>query len=198
MTPPKYPTLFTKPSPSVAGHGEKIPIPSIAQAQCDYEGELTVLIGKSGKNISERDALDYIAGFTVGNDISSRDWQRDSNLAGPRPQWCFSKSFDKYAPLGPCIVATAVLGEAKGLELKVTVNGDVRQHSSTGDLLFDVRKLVAFASQGSTLEKGSLIMTGTPGGVGLFRDPPEFLKHNDVVDVFIEGIGQLSNRIAFE
>ncbi|EXJ66679.1 5-carboxymethyl-2-hydroxymuconate isomerase [Cladophialophora psammophila CBS 110553] len=194
---PESPTVFTKPAPAVAGHGEDIPIPPIAQDECDYEGELVVLIGKSGKDITEEDALEYVAAYTAGNDVSARDWQRQPAKAGPVPQWTFSKSFDKYAPLGPCLVASHVLGAADDLSLKTLVNGEVRQNGNTGDLCFGVRKLIAFCSQGQTLQKGSLIMTGTPGGVGLFMKPPLFLKHGDEVTVDISRIGRLTNRVLF-
>jgi 2-keto-4-pentenoate hydratase/2-oxohepta-3-ene-1,7-dioic acid hydratase in catechol pathway len=194
---PTCPTVFTKPSPTVADHLEDIPIPKIAQTQCDYEGELTILIGAEAKDISEEGALDYVAAYTVGNDVSARDWQREAGKAGPVPQWSFSKSFDKYAPLGPCLVARSVLGAADSLPLRTLVNGEVRQEGNTADLCFGVKALVAFCSQGQTLQKGSLIMTGTPGGVWLFMKPQGFLKHGDVVDVEIEGIGRLSNKMVF-
>ena len=106
---PTCPTIFSKPATVIAGPTEDVPIPRIAQGQCDYEGELTILIGKDAKNVSEEDALDYVAAYTVGNDVSARDWQREPEKAGPIPQWTFSKSFDKYAPLGPCLVSTAAL-----------------------------------------------------------------------------------------
>lgn len=157
-----------------------------------------IVIGKDGKDITEENALNYVAGYTVGNDVSARDWQREAGKAGPVPQWTFSKSFDKYAPLGPCIVATQVLGEADTLPLRTLVNGEVRQSSNTSDLCFGVRQLVAFCSQGQTLERGTLIMTGTPGGVGLFMKPQAFLKDGDQVVVEIEKIGRLVNRMAFE
>lgn len=157
-----------------------------------------VVIGKDGKNISEENALEYIAGYTAGNDVSARDWQREAGKAGPVPQWSFSKSFDKYAPLGPCIVATHILGEADTLSLKTLVNGKERQSTNTSDLCFGVRKLVAFCSQGQTLERGTLIMTGTPGGVALFMKPQAFLKDGDEVTVEIGQIGRLTNRMAFE
>ncbi|KAL2349800.1 hypothetical protein BJ546DRAFT_1043527 [Cryomyces antarcticus] len=191
---PTCPTVFTKPAPTVADHGEDIPIPKIAQSQCDYEGELTIMIGQDAKDVLEEDALDYVAAYTAGNDVSARGWQREASKAGPVPQWSFSKSFDKYAPLGPCLVARDVLGAAENLSLKTLVNGKVRQESNTEDLCFGVRKLVAFCSQSQTLQKGSLIMTGTPGGVGLFMKPPGFLKDGDVVAVDIGGIGRLETR----
>lgn len=156
-----------------------------------------IVVGREGKDISEHDALDYVAGYTAGNDISARDWQRETDKAGPVPQWTFSKSFDKYAPLGPCLVASHVLGAADKQSLKTLVNGEVRQQSNTEDLCFGVRQLIAFCSQGQTLQKGSLLMTGTPGGVGLFMQPQSFLKDGDEVSVEIEGIGRVSNRIKF-
>ncbi|KAL2070822.1 hypothetical protein VTL71DRAFT_13848 [Oculimacula yallundae] len=195
---PTCPSVFTKPSPAIADHNEAIPIPKIAQSQCDYEGELTIFIGRDAKNVSEADALDFVAGYTAGNDVSARDWQREADKAGPVPQWSFSKSFDKYAPLGPCMVAAHVVGAADNLSLRTLVNGEVRQESNTSDLCFGVRKLVAFCSQGQTLQQGSLIMTGTPGGVGLFMKPPGFLKDGDEVTVEIGQIGSLSNKMSFE
>ncbi|KAF4636505.1 hypothetical protein G7Y89_g1575 [Cudoniella acicularis] len=180
------------------GHDEDIRIPRIAQEQCDYEGELAIVIGRDAKNVSEADALDFVAGYTAGNDVSARDWQREPGKAGPVPQWCFSKSFDKYAPLGPCLVSTSLLGDADNLSLKTFVNGKMRQEANTSDLCFGVRKLVAFCSQGQTLQRGSLIMTGTPGGVGLFMKPPRFLNNGDEVCVEIGGIGKVCNLMVFE
>jgi 2-keto-4-pentenoate hydratase/2-oxohepta-3-ene-1,7-dioic acid hydratase in catechol pathway len=177
---------------------DDIPVPKIAQAQADYEGELTILIGKDAKNVDIENALDYVAAYTVGNDVSSRDWQREPSKAGPVPQWSFSKSFDHYAPVGPCLVSTTLLGAADNLSLQTMVNGETRQTGNTADLCFGVRELVAFCSQGQTLQAGSLVMTGTPGGVGLFMDPPRFLQDGDVVEVKIEGIGSIRNTVRFE
>lgn len=195
---PTCPTVFTKPGTTIADMNEPIPIPKIAQSHCDYEGELTILIGKDAKDVSEEEALDYVGGYTVGNDVSARDWQREAGKAGPVPQWGFSKSFDKYAPLGPCLVSPSVLGAADKQQLKTFVNGEERQTGNTSDLCFGVRALIAFCSQGQTLQAGSLIMTGTPGGVGLFMQPPGFLKDGDEVVVEIEGIGRLVNTMKFE
>ena len=124
----------------------------------------TIVIGKDGRDISEEDALDYVAGYVAGDDVSARKWQRDPAYAGGVPQWCFSKGFDAFAPLGPCIVSTSLLGDASNQTLRTLVNGEVRQDSNTSDLLFGVKKVVSFLSQGTTLRKGSLIMTGTPSG----------------------------------
>jgi len=157
-----------------------------------------IVIGKDAKNVKEEDALKYVAGYTAGNDVSARDWQREAGKAGPVPQWTFSKSFDKYAPLGPCLVAAHILGEADNLSLRTIVNGEVRQESNTSDLCFGVKKLIAFCSQGQTLQKGSLIMSGTPGGVALFMKPPNFLKDGDEVTVEIGKIGRVVNHMRFE
>lgn len=198
-TPPPYPSIFYKPRFSVADHGEPIPIPKIAQKkQCDYEGELCVVIGKTGRDIKEEDALGYIVGYVSGNDVSSRTWQRDPTYAGGVPQWCFSKSFDKYAPLGPVLVSTKVISNPGALKLETRVNGEVRQNTNTDDLLFSVPKVIAFISQNTTLEAGTVIMMGTPGGVGAGMKPPKYLNDGDVVEVEIEKIGTLSNKMDFE
>ncbi|KAH7085830.1 hypothetical protein BKA63DRAFT_575180 [Paraphoma chrysanthemicola] len=191
---PPYPTTFTKPSHSAADHGEDIPIPRFAIKKLDYEGELAFVIGKDCKNVKEEDALDFIAGYTATNDVSARDWQRDPELAGLVPQWTFGKSLDKFAPLGPVLVAAHVLGAADTLSLRTFVNDELRQQGNTSDLCFGARQIIAFLSKGTTLQKGTVIMTGTPGGVGLFMKPPNFIKHGDTVSVWVEKIGTLSNR----
>ncbi|KAK6460360.1 hypothetical protein DFJ63DRAFT_290462 [Scheffersomyces coipomensis] len=197
-TPPPYPSVFYKPRFSIADFGEPIPIPKIAQEnQVDYEGELCVVIGKTGKDIKVEDALSYVAGYVSGNDVSARTWQRDPKYAGSVPQWGFSKSFDKYAPLGPAVVSTAVIPNPGTLQLKTIVNGEVRQDTNTDDLLFNVPKIIAFISQGTTLEKGTVIMTGTPSGVAMGMKSPKYLNHNDVVEVSIEKIGTLHNKMDF-
>lgn len=195
---PANPTLFIKPAPSVADHDVAIPIPKIAQGKMDYEGELTIVIGKDCKDVRPEDALDVIAGYTVGNDLSARDWQTEPEKAGSRPQWCFGKSFDQFAPIGPYLVSPSLVGDCSSSTLSTHVNGEQRQHGEIGDLVFGVRDLVSFCSQGQTLQKGSLIMTGTPGGVGLFMNPKTFLQHGDEVSVTISQLGTLRNTIHFE
>lgn len=195
---PTCPTVFCKPGPSIAGPAEDILVPRIAQSQCDYEGELVIVLGKDAKDVPEEDALEYVLGYAVANDVSARDWQREPEKAGAIPQWCFSKSFDKYAPLGPCVVSAAVVGAADNLELSTKVNGSTRQTANTADLCFSVRKLIAFCSQGQTLQRGSVILTGTPGGVGLFMKPPQFLRAGDLVEVEIEKLGRIKNRMVFQ
>ena len=196
--PPPYPIFFIKGSSSVADWNEPIPIPKLAQGQCDYEGEMCFVIGKSGKNIPKSQALDYVAAYCSGNDVSERLWQRDPDYAGLTPQFNFSKGFDKYAPLGPMLVSSEVLGTANNLSLETKVNGEVRQDSNTSDLIFDVPTLVEFLSQGTTLQKGTVVMTGTPSGVGLGFKPPKWLKDGDVVEVTIGQLGTLTNKMVFE
>lgn len=167
--------------------------------QCDYEGELSIVIGKNGKNIKKEDALDYVAGFVASNDVSSRTWQRDPAYAGGVPQWCFSKGFDKYAPLGPMMASPKLVGDAGNLRIQTHVNGESRQDSNTSDLLFPVKEIISFISQGTTLEKGTVIMTGTPSGVAFGMKPhPVWLKDGDVVEVSIEHLGSTRNRMVFE
>lgn len=191
--------MFQKPATAVSDTRQPVPIPKIAQSHCDFEGELVIVIGKDCKNVTPEQALDYVAGYTVGNDVSCRDWQTEKEKAGFQPQWCFSKSFDKYAPLGPAIVSTKLLGDAKGLKLKTYLNGKLRQDSDTGDLVFGVRDIVSFLSTGTTLLAGSIIMTGTPGGVCLGMKPtPIYLKDGDEVTVEIEKIGRVVNTMQFE
>ncbi|EUC42263.1 hypothetical protein COCMIDRAFT_8122 [Bipolaris oryzae ATCC 44560] len=198
--PPPYPSLFIKANTSIAGWDETVPIPKVAQDdQADYEGELSIVIGKTGKNISKDDAIDYVAGYVSSNDISSRKWQRDPAYAGVVPQWCFSKGFDKYAPIGPLMVSPAVVGAADNLELRTWVNGEERQRTNTSDLLFDVRTIISFLSQGTTLEKGTVIMTGTPSGVGFGQaGGPKWLRDGDVVEVEVEHCGRTRNKIVYE
>lgn len=162
---PPFPFIFFKPSTTVIGHGANVVIPKIAQdKQPDYEGELCLIVGRDAKNVSRQDALSYVAAFTAGNDISSRKLQRNPELAGSVPQWGFSKGFDTFAPLGPVLVRPDLAGDPKQLLLKTIINGEVRQEESVDDLLFDCAELISYLSSGTTLQKGSVIMTGTPGG----------------------------------
>lgn len=197
-TPPPYPLIFYKPNFCVSDHGKPVPIPKLAQGKVDYEGELCVVIGKTGKDIREEDALDYVLGYTAGNDVSERTWQRDPAYAGGVPQWCFSKSFDKYAPLGPQLVSPRVISDPSKLHLKTLVNDEVRQDTPTDDLLFNIPRIISFISQGTTLEKGTVIMTGTPSGVAMGMKEPKWLQNGDVVKVHVSEIGTLTNEMAFE
>ncbi|RAR13229.1 5-carboxymethyl-2-hydroxymuconate isomerase [Stemphylium lycopersici] len=197
--PPPYPSIFVKPSASVAGFNEDIQIPKIAQEnQLDYEGELSIVIGKTGKDISKDKALEYIAGYMTSNDMSARTWQRDPAFAGVAPQWCFSKGFDKFAPLGPLLVSPTSVGDASNLRLQTWVNDELRQDAETSDLLFGVVDIVSFISQGTTLEKGTVIMTGTPAGVAMGMKEPMYLSNGDVVKVRIDQLGTVENKMAFQ
>ncbi|GJN75030.1 hypothetical protein PLICBS_009126 [Purpureocillium lilacinum] len=197
--PPPYPSVFIKPSTSVAGFNEDVPIPKIAQdGTVDYEGELAIVIGKTGRDIPKESALDHIAGYCVSNDVSARAWQRDPDKAGVVPQWCFSKGFDKFAPLGPVLVSPALVGNASDLHLRTFLNGEERQRTSTSDLIFGVEDIITFCSQGTTLEAGTIIMTGTPSGVAMGMKPPKYLTDGDVVEVTITGLGSVRNRMVFE
>lgn len=156
------------------------------------------MIAKTGKDIDKEDALEYVAGYVVSNDVSARTWQRDPEYAGGVPQWCFSKGFDKYAPLGPMIVSPKLVGDASNLRLQTWVNEELRQDSSTSDLLFGVKEIISFVSQGTTLEQGTVIMTGTPAGVGMGMKPePRYLKNGDVVKVSIEHLGSVRNKMVW-
>ncbi|KAJ5403244.1 hypothetical protein N7509_003115 [Penicillium cosmopolitanum] len=197
-TPPPFPFIFFKPNTTIHDHGKPVEIPKIAQdEQADYEGELCLVIGRDAKNVSPDEALSYIGAYTVGNDISSRKLQRDAALAGRVPQWGFSKGFDTYAPLGPCLVAGSEIADPSQLLLKTVVDGEIRQEESVSDLLFDCAYLVSYLSSGTTLQKGSVIMTGTPGGVGAGLSPPRYLVPGTQMDVSISGIGTLRNNVVF-
>ncbi|KAM0322185.1 hypothetical protein ACHAQA_009675 [Verticillium albo-atrum] len=198
-TPPPFPSLFIKPATCVAGHTEDVPIPKVAQdGTIDYEGELAIVIGKTGKNIAKADALSYVAGYLACNDVSARAWQRDPKKAGGVPQWCFSKGFDKFAPLSPVLVSPSVVGNASTLRLRTLVNGEERQNEGTDDLLFGVEAIVEFLSQGTTLEAGTVILTGTPSGVAMGMKEPKYLNDGDVVEVTISGLGSVKNKMVFE
>lgn len=156
-----------------------------------------MVIGKDAKNVPLEEALGYIAAYTAGNDISSRKLQRDPKLAGGVPQWGFSKGFDTFAPIGPALIASELIGDPKELLLQTIVDGEVRQKEYVSDLLFDCAYLVHYLSQGTTLRKGSVIMTGTPGGVGAGLKPPKYLVPGTVMEVSISKIGTLRNGVKF-
>ncbi|THH21374.1 hypothetical protein EUX98_g8396 [Antrodiella citrinella] len=197
MAKPKYPILFYKPPTSMIGPEAPIAIPKALQPVekhiPDYEVELTVVIGKAAKNVSEADALNYVLAYTAGNDISFRYHQLAVS------QWGFSKGYDDVTPIGPCLVAAHALPDPQTLPLKCTVNGQTLQDGNTSDQLFNVRQTIAHLSSGTTLLPGSVIMTGTPKGVGFVRKPAIHLKNGDDVSVWIGGgIGTLSNPVIEE
>ncbi len=185
---PPYPTIFAKFSSSVVGPDESIPMPRVTK-RLDWEVELGVVIGRLCKNVSAENALQYVAGYTVINDLSARDLQKSD------VQWVRAKSLDGLCPMGPAIVTTDELGAATGLRMYSKVNGVIKQDSNTSKMIFDVPKIIEFLSSSFTLEPGDVIATGTPAGVGFVRDPPEFLNVGDEVEVYIEKIGHLRNRI---
>jgi 2-keto-4-pentenoate hydratase/2-oxohepta-3-ene-1,7-dioic acid hydratase in catechol pathway len=185
---PEAPTLFVKSPSSYIGPGEPIIVPAHVH-QPDYEGELAVVIGTRARDVNEADALDVVAGVTIGHDVSSRDHQFTTG------QWSWSKSFDTFCPLGPELVSLDEVDITRGLAIETQVGGEVLQSSNTSQLLFSVPYLIAWISQGCTLEPGDVILTGTPAGVGAARTPPRWLVDGDVVEITIEGIGTLSNPV---
>ncbi|KAI1470130.1 uncharacterized protein F4812DRAFT_421597 [Daldinia caldariorum] len=192
---PKYPVLFYKPVTSLSGPTDPIPIHPIAQEELglDYEVELVVIIGKEAKDVPESEALDYVLGYAVGNDVSHRDWQ----VARGGGQWSLGKGFDGWAPYGPGIVTSNVIKDPQTLQISTRVNGQTVQESNTADQIFNVRKTIAFLSRGHTLLPGDLIWTGTPSGVGMGRKPQLWLKDGDIVEVELEGVGIVSNKVEF-
>lgn len=192
---PERPVLFMKTPSAVQRPGGPIELPRrLLSTRVDYEAELAVVIGRSCKNVSREEALDYVLGYACGNDVSARDWQR----GGGGGQWCRGKTFDTFAPLGPCVVTTDELPNADDLRITTTINGETLQDSSTSDMIFDVPTLIEFLSASTTLVPGTVIFTGTPQGVGFARTPPRWLVPGDEVTVEIERIGQLTNPVVEE
>ncbi|KAG9700911.1 hypothetical protein KCU95_g662, partial [Aureobasidium melanogenum] len=193
---PKYPVLFYKPVTAVTGPFDKIPVCAAAQEGegLDYECELVAVIGKEGSNISEAQALSYVAGYAVGNDVSHRDWQ----LKRGGGQWGLGKGFDAWAPIGPAIVSSKLIADPQNLRIMTKVNGKTVQDSNTRDMIFGVAKTISILSQGTTLLPGDLIFTGTPQGVGMGRKPQVWLKDGDVVEVSLEGVGSCINKVEYE
>jgi 2-keto-4-pentenoate hydratase/2-oxohepta-3-ene-1,7-dioic acid hydratase in catechol pathway len=192
---PDNPMLFIKASNALNHPGEPIKIPR-RSSMIDYEGELAVVIGRDAKNVSKADALRYVFGYTIANDVSARDWQREKSLGGG--QFARGKSFDGFCPLGPDIVTADEAGDPNQLMLKTTLNGQVMQEKSTGDMIFDVPTLIESLSSTMTIRAGSVILTGTPEGVGFARTPPVWLKAGDRVSIEIEKIGRLENTVEAE
>lgn len=186
---PAHPVFFSKVPTAVTGPYDAIPYDAKVSEQIDWEVELAVIIGKSGKNISENEALDYVFGYTVVNDVTARDLQRRHG-----GQWLKGKSLDGACPMGPWIVTRDEL-DPTNLRVVTRVNGVPKQDSNTRHLYFKIPRLIAELSLGMTLEPGDIISTGTPPGVGFARKPPEFLKPGDLLETEIEGIGRLQNRI---
>ena len=189
---PDYPVLFFKNPSALLNPGASIHIPRTpVSTQVDYEGELAVVIGTTCKNVSRENALDHVLGYTCANDVSARDWQKQWGGG----QWCRGKSFDTFAPLGPYLVTRDEIPNPNALEIATRVNGEVLQQSNTADMIFDVPALIEFLSWETTLAAGTVILTGTPSGVGLGRTPQRWLQPGDRVEIEIEGIGVLENGV---
>lgn len=185
---PTRPVLFSKPATAVVGPGEPILHNGDMTSQLDWEVELAVVIGKRAFRVSEGEAMDYVAGYSITNDISARDQRRGG-------QWFFSKGQDSYAPFGPWVVTSDEIADPQALDVSLRVNGVTKQKSNTRHMLFPIRTLIADITSGMTLEPGDVIATGSPSGVGAAHNPPHYLQPGDVVELDVEGIGRLSNPV---
>ena len=195
VAPPQYPVLFTKGPNTLLNPGDPIELPrALASEEVDYEVELAVVIGKACKNVSKASALDYVLGYTAANDVSARDWQ----LKKGGGQWCRGKTFDTFSPMGPCLALKDEIPNPNELQLRTVVNGEVLQDWNTRDMIFDVPSLIEFLSGSNTLLPGTVILTGTPHGVGAARKPPRWLRPGDEVTVELEKIGALTNSVINE
>ncbi|UGS34524.1 fumarylacetoacetate hydrolase family protein [Capillimicrobium parvum] len=184
---PDHPTLFSKLPRALTDPDAVIPLPAAAPGCVDYEGELAVIVGAGGRDIAPADAWDAVAGLSAANDVSIRDVQMRST------QWFAGKTWERSTPIGPTVVTLDEVGDIDTLELRVRVNGDLRQHGSLGDLIFGIPDLVADISRIVTLHPGDIILTGTPSGVAYAMSPPAYLRDDDVVEVSIDRVGTLSN-----
>lgn len=187
---PSEPVVFAKYATAIAGPGEAIRLPTTSQ-KVDYEVELVAVIGRAGRNIPESDALDHVAGYTVGHDVSARDYQ----LEKPAGQWLLGKTFDTFAPIGPDLVTSDEVPDPHALGIRCILNGETVQASCTDQLIFKIQQLVAYLSHVFTLTPGDLIFTGTPSGVGMGRTPQRWLKPGDNVVCEIDAIGRLENPV---
>jgi 2-keto-4-pentenoate hydratase/2-oxohepta-3-ene-1,7-dioic acid hydratase in catechol pathway len=192
---PKWPVLFIKAPSALQNPGDPILLPrQLKSDQVDYECELAVVIGRQCKNVLREEALDYVLGYTCANDVSARDWQKEKGGS----QWCRGKTFDTFCPLGPCLVTRDEIPNPNALSIRTILNGEVMQDWNTDDMIFDVPALVEFLSGSTTLPAGTVILTGTPHGVGMARTPPVWLKHGDEVTIEIEKVGSLTNPVLDE
>ena len=190
---PTEPVVFSKFNTAMIGSGDVIRLPKVAH-EVDYEAELVVVIGRTAKHVSVGNAMNHVYGYSCGHDVSARDWQKGR----PGGQWLLGKTFDTFAPIGPCLVSTREIPDPSNLRVRMHLNGEVVQESTTSQLIFDIPTLVSHLSKIVTLKPGDLIFTGTPPGVGAARTPPVFLKPGDECRVEIEGIGSLTNRCEAE
>ena len=186
---PKEPLLFAMYSNAITAPGRPIVIPAMSR-KIDYEAELAIVIGSRTRNVGPEEALEHVAGYTIVNDVSARDLQRSDG------QWLRAKSFDTFAPMGPCLATRSALRDGDGLDIELRLNGQTMQKSNTRNMIFKVPALVSHISKVMTLEAGDVISTGTPSGVGFTRKPPVYLQAGDVVEIEIEGIGMLRNPVA--
>ncbi len=192
---PPHPVLFMKIATAVQNPGDPIVLPrKLRSDKVDYECELAVIIGKRCHNVSRADALSYVLGYSCANDVSARDWQKD----GGGGQWCRGKTFATFCPLGPCIVTADEIPDPNALQIRTILNGNTMQDWNTNDMIFDVPTLIEFLSASTILAPGTVILTGTPHGVGAARTPPVFLQPGDEVTIEIEGIGKLTNPVVEE
>lgn len=194
MALPAAPILFSKPRTALANpFPAAVPIPKCAQdGSSDYEAELCVVIGKTGRNIPEERALDHVLGYTCSNDVSARTLQLTTT------QWGFSKGLDGSCPLGPVLVTTDAIEDPQKLNIKAICNGQTVQDGTTADMIFDIKKQISYLSQGTTLEAGTIFLTGTPAGIGYLRQPRLVLEDGSDIRVYIEQIGTLINKVRYE
>jgi 2-keto-4-pentenoate hydratase/2-oxohepta-3-ene-1,7-dioic acid hydratase in catechol pathway len=193
IEPPTEPVIFNKLPSTVAGDWQPIVLPQDSR-EVDFEAELVVVIGKKGRHIPREKALEHVAGYCCGNDVSARDWQ----LRKPGAQWLLGKSFDSFAPFGPAIITADEVPDPGNLQILLKLNGQTMQRSSTRQFIFPVDYLISYISNVCTLVPGDLIFTGTPPGVGFARRPPVFLKPGDVIEIEIEKLGILRNPVVAE
>jgi len=186
---PAEPLIFLKATSSLCGLGDAIVLPTSAPTEVDYEAEIAVVIGRRARNVSEKDAMGAVLGFTCANDVSARDCQKVRDK-----QWARGKSFDTFCPLGPTIVTPDEV-DGQSSPIRAVLNGAVMQSSNTSDMIFSIRQIVSFVSHQFTLLPGTVILTGTPEGVGFARKPPVFLKPGDAIVIEIEGVGRLENPV---
>jgi 2-keto-4-pentenoate hydratase/2-oxohepta-3-ene-1,7-dioic acid hydratase in catechol pathway len=190
---PREPVLFSKYATALVGHGDSIVLPAVSK-EVDYEAELVLVVGKKGRHLREENALEHLAGYTIGHDVSARDWQ----LKKDGKQWLAGKTFDTFAPTGPVLVTRDEVHDPCALGIRLRLNGKTMQDSNTRQMIFTPAAVLAYVSQVVTLQPGDLIFTGTPPGVGVARKPPVYLKGGDVVEVEIEGLGVLRNPVVQE
>jgi 2-keto-4-pentenoate hydratase/2-oxohepta-3-ene-1,7-dioic acid hydratase in catechol pathway len=190
---PRIPLLFSKAGSSLNNPGDPIPVPRLS-AQVDYEGELAVIIGRAAKDVGRDRALEYVFGYACANDVTARDWQQDRQLGGG--QFTRGKSFDGFCPLGPWIVTADEIPDPSACRIRTLLNGRVMQDQGSEEMIFDVPAIIESLSSNMTLRPGTVILTGTPSGVGFARNPPVWLRPGDVVRVEIAGIGALENPVA--